>query len=44
MRTAEKPALDRVASCSVWKLDVADEDECSGSSSDNAAKPGAQAA
>lgn len=44
MRTTEKPTLERVVPCLVWKLDIADEDEYSGSSFENAAKSGAQTA
>lgn len=44
MRTTAKPALGRAAPCSVWKLDITDEDECSGSRFGNAAEQGAQPA
>lgn len=44
MRTTAKPALGRAAPCSVWKLDITDEDERPGSSFGNAAEPGARPA
>lgn len=44
MKTTEKPTLERVVPCSVWKLDIADEDERSGSSFENDAMSGALAA
>lgn len=43
-RTTEKPALERVVPCSLCKLGIADEDECSGSSFETAAKLEAQTA
>lgn len=44
MRTTAKAALGRAAPCSVWQLDITDEDEGSGSSFGDAAEPGAQPA